>query len=293
MLLAKYTVNEAEERTKVPATTLRQWERRYGFPAPERTESGYRLYSDEDISLIEEMRRHIASGVAASRAAELAKAERRRGDGPRPLAELQTELLAALLDLNETRADGVMSEAHALHPVNAVMLGLIQATMVEIGTRWHQGKLSTTTEHYASAYMNGRLRSLLALSGDSRTGATAVVACAPLEQHELGPLILAVMLRRAGYRVFYLGANTPVADLHDMVQALRPGGVFISASTALAVGGLEASRELLGGMNTLVVYGGRAFGETPGLAERLGGHYLGPDAEGAVERFHERLSAGA
>lgn len=293
MSVPKYNVNEVEERTQVPAATLRQWERRYGFPLPHRTDAGYRLYSDEDVTLIEEMKRHIASGVPASRAAELVKAERRRGDGPRPLSELQAELVEALLGLDEAKANAVMSEAHALHPVEAVMLTLVRGTMVELGHLWHRGEISAATEHYASAYMSGRLRALLSLSGDSRTGASAIVACAPLEQHELGPLILAVLLRRAGYRVFYLGANTPLAELRDMVNALKPGGVFISASTALAVEQLMADRALLASMDTLLVYGGVAFDENPELAETLGGYYFGGDLRGALEHFHERLLAAA
>lgn len=289
----KYTVNEVEERTQVPATTLRQWERRYGFPMPQRSESGYRLYSDEDIARIEAMRRHIVSGVSASRAAELVREQSARSDVPRPLAQLQEELLVAFLELDEGKADEVMSEAHALHPVNAVMLELIQATMIEIGNLWHEGKITTITEHYATAYMSGRLRALLTSSGNSKVGPKVIVACAPLEQHELGPLILAVMLRRAGYRVFYLGANTPVADLGEMVRALRPSAVFISASTALSVAQLMSSHELLEGLNALITYGGAAFNENPALAEALGGHYLGRHALEAVERFHERLSAEA
>ena len=77
----KFTVNEVEERTKVPAGTLRQWERRYGFPCPERSDSGYRLYSEDDIRSIETMKHHIADGIPASRAAELVK-EVPRDPGP-------------------------------------------------------------------------------------------------------------------------------------------------------------------------------------------------------------------
>ena len=36
-----FTAGEVEQRTGVPATTLRQWERRYGLPNPQRSAGGY------------------------------------------------------------------------------------------------------------------------------------------------------------------------------------------------------------------------------------------------------------
>ena len=80
----KYTVNEVEDRTGVPAATLRQWERRYGFPLPERSASGYRLYGDDDLRHIVAMKRHIDDGVPASRAAEMVRADQAGARGRRP-----------------------------------------------------------------------------------------------------------------------------------------------------------------------------------------------------------------
>ena len=96
----KYTVNEVEERTRVPAATLRQWERRYGFPRPERSGSGYRLYGDDDLRHILAMKRHIDDGVPASRAAEMVRVAEVRAYGPRPLDHLRDELVAALIELD-------------------------------------------------------------------------------------------------------------------------------------------------------------------------------------------------
>lgn len=291
MAIGKYTVNEVEERTKVAASTLRQWERRYGFPKPERTESGYRLYSDEDVRQIEAMKQHIAEGIPASRAAELVKQLKPAPSGPRPLADLRRELVEALISLDEGRAERILSEAHALHPVEAVMLDLLQEAMIEVGRLWHDGKVSTATEHFASSYVQGRLRSLLNLAANLKNAPAVIVACAPGEHHELGALILAVMLRRAGYRVYYLGANTPLGDLREMARRVGAIGVMISASSGEVVQHLMAERSQLGGMAPILAFGGQAFNERPELAQALGGKYLGATAAEAVERFHDLVQA--
>lgn len=287
MSRGKYTVNEVEERTRVPASTLRQWERRYGFPKPERSDSGYRLYSDEDLLHIDAMKRHIADGIPASRAAELVGRLKPTTAGPRSLTALHHELVAGLLKLDEACADRILSEAYSLHTVEAVMLELLRPAIIDIGTLWHEGHVNVTTEHWASAWIRGRLHALLDFSAHLRNAPVVIVACAPTEPHELGALILAVLLRRAGYHVVYVGANTPVKDLLEMARALHPTGVMLSASLRSSFDRLTEHRGVFEGMAPVVAFGGAAFDEAPDRARLLGGMYLGSETLEAVERFHK------
>jgi MerR family transcriptional regulator, light-induced transcriptional regulator len=283
----KYTVNEVEDRTSVPASTLRQWERRYSFPNPERSDSGYRLYSEGDLQSINAMKRHIDDGIPASRAAELVRRMNPAAKGPRPLKEMQQELVNALLNFDEERADAVLSEAHSLHPVEAVMFELIHPALVQIGQMWHDGIINTTIEHHSSSYIYGRLRALLSLSSNMKAAPAVIVACAPTDQHELGPLMLAVALRRAGYRVYYVGANTPIADLFEMASQIMPIALMISASTSVAAEKLLEEHHAFRNVSPFVIFGGAAFNENPELAKSLGGLYLAPDITASLEKFEQ------
>lgn len=285
----KYTVNEVEDRTHVPGGTLRQWERRYDFPCPERSESGYRLYSEDDIRDIQAMKRHIDDGIPASRAAELVQ-ERLRDvvmNTGRPTEALRNALIDALVALDEEAADRIFSEAHALHPVETVLNELIRPAMVELGQRWHDGNLLTTTEHFASSYVQGRLRSLLSFTGQNSFAPVVVVACAPLDQHELGALMLAVSLRRRGYHVLYFGANTPVADLVATTKERAAVALMISASTGESLDELRKRRSLLRDAAPVVVFGGPAFNQQPDAAEELGGVFLADNIVDAARDFDE------
>ena len=285
----KYTVNEVEERTKVPASTLRQWERRYGFPMPARSESGYRLYSDRDLGQIEAMKRYIADGVPASRAAELVK----QVGAVRPVSGssggLSEHLVNALVNLDEARADKVLSEAYALHPVETVMLELMKGAIREIGRRWHAGEVPVTTEHFASAYLRGRLWTLFHTAADTLNAPAVVVACAPGDRHELGALMLAVTLRRGGYRVYFIGADTPLPDLAELARSLRPAAVFISVAMPECLEPLKAGRSHLDKMAPVVAFGGAAIDGKPEIARSLGGHYLTNDLSRVVERLSAQL----
>ena len=288
MRSGKYTVNQVEERTQVPAATLRQWERRYGFPLPERTEAGYRLYSDADLDAIEEMKRHIASGVPASRAAELTSQAPRAPEQIRSVETLQRDLVEALISLDERQSETLLSEAYSLYPVETVVSELLHHAMVDIGQLWHDGEVTTTTEHFASNFVQGRLRVLMNLTGTSHGAAGVIVACAPHDMHELGALMLAVLLRRSGYRVYFTGANTPIEDLAAMAASVRPVAVMISASGPESMKILEGKKDLLNSLAPMLIFGGRAFNDDPSAAGRLGGLYLAPKASASVEGF-ERL----
>jgi MerR family transcriptional regulator, light-induced transcriptional regulator len=228
----KYTVNEVEERTGVPAATLRQWERRYGFPMPERSASGYRLYGDDDL-------RHIRAMKATSTTACPPRAPPRwcgRG-GRRPRAAAAAASCAtswSRRSSSSTRAAPTASSARRTRCTRSrTSSSTSSAARCSTSARlWHDGEINTTTEHFASSYVQGRLRQLMSLAGGQPHGQRVIVACAPHDQHEIGAMMLAVMLRRSGYQVYYVGANTPVADLAAMARdraALRGDGLGLVA----------------------------------------------------------------
>ncbi len=303
-----FTASEVENRTHVPATTLRQWERRYGLPNPERTPSGYRLYSQDDIACIEFLKDKIANGVSASRAAQLyalqhgpntpapetpvpeTPASGMTGQPRGVTNDLVAQLVEATMNGDAIKADRVLAHAHASLSVEAVLLEVIQPTLITIGEMWHRGEITVAHEHQASHYLRGKLHQLLELAGSARHGPTVVVACAPREYHEIGSLTLAIFLRRAGLRTHYLGANTPVADLIRFCREVRADAVMISAGSPEAIDALRQSDQDLRQAASVVAFGGSAFNTSPALAQELGGEYLGSDAATALDSLLSRFA---
>lgn len=295
-----FTASEAEARTGVPAATLRQWERRYGVPAPARHANGYRLYSPLDLAQIGQMQAHVLAGVPASRAAQLVRVP--AGEAPAPAEPeppahpvLAAELVAALVASDLRRAGALLSEAHTLLTVEEVVLNLMAPALVEIGTLWAHGEITMAHEHQASAFLRGRLTALLELAGLSAFGPTVIAACAPGEHHEIGLLMLALLLRRRGVRAEYLGANLPLAELASYVRQRGPGGVdalLIALNGEWALGPTQAQRGALTGLEMPVFYGGALLNQRPELAGMLGGHYAGADALRAAETIIARLRPG-
>jgi MerR family transcriptional regulator, light-induced transcriptional regulator len=288
-----FTAGEVEERTGVPATTLRQWERRYGLPNPQRTASGYRLYSQNDITLIEFFKARISEGISVSRAAQLYSLERSLPSHQNLAAEthpraaapgaLVGQLVDSTIQGDSLKADKILAQAHATMPVENVVLDLIQPTLVEVGERWHRGEITVAHEHQSTHYLRGKLHHLLELAGSPRHGPTVVLACPPDEWHEIGALSIAIFLRRAGIRTHYLGANTPIVDLARFAREVKAAAIMLSMTSTEGVEKLRSQAHLLLEVVPLVVYGGYAFSQNPALAQELGGVHAGNDAGEALD----------
>jgi MerR family transcriptional regulator, light-induced transcriptional regulator len=288
-----FTAGEVEERTGVPATTLRQWERRYGLPNPQRTASGYRLYSQNDITLIEFFKARISEGISVSRAAQLYSLEQSLPSNQNatteahPRAAAPAALIGQLVDStiqgDSLKADKILAQAHATMPVENVVLDLIQPTLVEVGERWHRGEITVAHEHQSTHYLRGKLHHLLELAGSPRHGPTVVLACPPDEWHEIGALSIAIFLRRAGIRTHYLGSNTPVADLARFAREVKAAAIMLSITSSESIEVLRPQAHLLLEVVPLVVYGGMAISMNPGMAQELGGVFAGNDAGEALD----------
>jgi DNA-binding transcriptional MerR regulator len=310
-----YNIKAVARMTGVPADTLRRWESRYSIIVPQRTESGYRLYSQRDVDTINWLKARLEEGLSISRASEML---RQMGGDPGAIAPaepasrsvttpealmhearsvqvLRDELLQAFRAVNEEAAAQVMNEALALYSIEDVSLHILQPALVEVGELWLDGKVSVATEHFASSFVRSRLANLFHGSPHNPYGPLVLVGCAPEEFHELGAMFLAVFLRRAGFRVVYLGQNVPLDSLLGMISAMKPEAVCVSstrAETAASLVRLSDSLEQLRrdtGRAPLLAYGGQVFNRYPHITERLGGVYLGEDARAAVNMLSERL----
>lgn len=73
--MSSYSIGEVAERCGINPVTLRAWQRRYGLLKPQRTEGGHRLFDEEDIQRIEEIKALIKSGTSVGKIKALLDAE--------------------------------------------------------------------------------------------------------------------------------------------------------------------------------------------------------------------------
>src|SRR6185437_1257551 len=113
-----------------------------------------------------------------------------------------------------------LDQAFALLGVEETLDAVIRPLLQTIGERWAGGALTVAEEHLVSEAVRSRLGHLLGDSGGGVRG-VAVLACAPGERHELGLMMTAIAFRRDGWKVVYLGADTPLADALALAGRLK------------------------------------------------------------------------
>lgn len=224
-------IGELSRRTGVSPELLRAWERRYGLLQPTRSAGGLRLYTPADLERVLAMRQHLSAGLAAAEAAALAAQPFDAEQPPRlEPAAAQRDLAAALVTFDDARAQSVFDSVLGAATVDAALSEVVVPYLHELGERWERGDVSIAQEHFASSVLRGRLLGLA--RGWSRGfGPRALLACAPGEQHDLGLIAFGLTLRARGWRIVYLGADTPIESVADAARSSSPLFVVVSAVT--------------------------------------------------------------
>ena len=119
--------------------------------------------------------------------------------------------------------------ALASFSVDTLMRDVLLPYLRDLGDRWAAGHVSVAQEHFASSLIRGRLLGFGRGWGGG-SGPSVVLACPPGEAHELGLIMFGIVLARRGWRVTFLGADTPFESLEDTVRTLRPELVVLGVS---------------------------------------------------------------
>ncbi len=218
-------IGELAKRTGVAPATLRAWQRRYGLPVPRRTDSGYRMYTMTDIELVQRLRRLVDDGIPISEAVRMVRS------GDRPLgsatpspdvsipASAGHDLEEALVAFDGPAAHAILDDVLARFSTSMVMRDIVLPLLARIGNRYVEGTIGIAHEHYATALLRGRIWQL-ARNWDHGEGARVVLASAAGDQHDLGLLVFGLALRERGWRITWLGANTPAVDVAEAVDSI-------------------------------------------------------------------------
>jgi DNA-binding transcriptional MerR regulator len=221
-------IGELSRRSGVSPELLRAWERRYRLLQPTRSAGGLRLYSPDDLARVQAMQQHLADGYAAAEAAALAAQTTSRRDNEIATPTAKDELAAALASFDDGGAHAVFDTVLARLSIDALLRDVVVPYLHELGERWERGEVSIAQEHFASTLLRGRLLGL-ARGWGRGIGPVAVLACAPGEQHDLGLLAFGLALRARGWRIVYLGTDTPIPSVADAARSCSPAAVVISA----------------------------------------------------------------
>jgi DNA-binding transcriptional MerR regulator len=287
-----FPIGTVSELTGVNSVTLRAWERRYGLIQPTRTGSGHRLYSENDVRLIEHVLEQLDGGLPISSVARQLRAE---GFDEVPVLDTwqdyRQSMIEAVTQFDESVLDSIYNEAMSLYPVDIVTSRLVVPLLQDLGERWSQGNVgSIAEEHFFSVFMRNKLGARFHHRNAHNTGPVIVAACLPGEYHEFGLLLFALSAHARGYRLVLLGADMPLHELAVVIERTQADGIVLSGSNAVNCAELSLQiKGLIQSVDAPVFIGGEIAEKCRDIIESSGGIPAGPDLVSGIQLIRQTL----
>jgi methanogenic corrinoid protein MtbC1 len=141
---------------------------------------------------------------------------------------LLRELVSSLNPLDRVTFEKRLNGAVAVIPFDEALHGILLPLQEQVGQLWHDGHIDVAVEHYVTNHIQQKIFSAMNQLPVAEFGATVVVACPPGEEHGIGALAVAYHCRVRGCRVYYLGANVPLAALIKLCSEVKPDLTILS-----------------------------------------------------------------
>ena len=161
----QFPIRELSARTQVNTVTLRAWERRYGLLKPQRTTKGHRLYSEDDVAIIERILALVARGVPLGKVKPLLQEETPtliQDDTNESWQTLLGELLTAIDQFSFNKFERLIQETLANYPTPICHERLFEPLFTELAQRDDQQAAFSFSESELLRYAQLRLSAKVA-----------------------------------------------------------------------------------------------------------------------------------
>ncbi len=257
-----HPIRVAARRTGLSPHVLRAWERRYRVVTPGRSAGGQRLYSDLDLERLALLGRLVGGGHGISQLARLDRAQlqalaaeglalppTRTGGDLTPAApvgegpdDAVAAALASVLGFDADALQATLERAGLRLGVHGFLERVAAPLLRRIGDEWRAGRLSPAQEHQATVVMRRTLGRMLERVEGAGAAPRLLAATPAGERHELGALLAAATAAGDGWRVTYLGADLPAAELAEAAE--RTGAQAVALGVVLVEDGPALTREV-------------------------------------------------
>jgi MerR family transcriptional regulator, light-induced transcriptional regulator len=232
------SIAAVERDTGLSKDTLRVWERRYGYPLPERDAVGERAYPLDQVEKLRIVKRLLDGGHRPGRVVALSVAELQRLSDSMPATQrfapaLAPDLHGYLAVLREHDVVGLrrmLFQAQMRLGLGRFVSEVISPLNTLVGETWMRGQIEIFEEHAYTESVQVVLRQAIANLPDAalQDRPRVLLSTLPGEPHGLGLLMAEAMFAIEGARCLSLGVQTPVWDLVLAAQAHHSDIVALS-----------------------------------------------------------------
>jgi len=236
----QFTIAAVERDVGLSKDVLRVWERRYGFPVPNRDPHGERLYPAAQVLRLRLLKRlmdlgHRPGRLMSTPVEELEALAAGSHDVKAADADAGSHELDELFALVRHHDAGAylqaMQQRLARQGLRQFVLDTVAPLTVQIGFAWQQGRLQVFEEHLFTESTARVLRQAIAtVPGGSEP--RVLLTTLPKEPHEMGLLMVEAVLSLEGAQCISLGTQMPLMEIVEAVAAHQVDVVALSFSAA-------------------------------------------------------------
>ncbi|WP_145407170.1 MerR family transcriptional regulator [Paenibacillus xylanexedens] len=241
-----YSIKQVAAMLDIPTVTLRAWENRYSAVTPERTESGYRLYTDENVEdlrwLKQQVEQHQTNISEAVRMLKANKAKPVEPFIPTPVTtpvptmeesyqRIADQIYDSLYQFQGERANGLIDFGFTMYGYDSMFYHVLVPILVRVGDAWEQGRASVAQEHFMTQLISQRFYQFFHLFPIYPHLPKVLALCPEGEHHQVGLLLFSLFMRKNGAEVLYLGANTPEEGIFPIIREQKIKLVCLSITS--------------------------------------------------------------
>lgn len=237
--MGKYSIKELEQLSGIKAHTIRIWEKRHSLITPSRTDTNIRFYSDDDLKKIINVSLLNTHGFKISKIADMSPEEINRNvleltDTKNEHSVHINQLVLAMVLLDEEKFETALSGFFLRYNFEETMTEIVYPFLAKTGVLWQTHNISPAQEHFISNLI--RQKVIVGIDGlplQTNTRKSALLFLPEHELHEIGLLFCHYLLRKAGFRTFYLGQAVPYNDLLKIYEDYKPQMLVTALTTGL------------------------------------------------------------
>ncbi len=225
-----FTISQLQDYSGIKAHTIRIWEQRYNALQPKRSEGNTRYYDNHQLrrllNIVSLMNTdHKISQLCAMSDAELNalidEHYLKQDVSESNLEMYVSQMIAAAFEFNETRFEKLFSNCLLRFGLKDTYILVIYPALVRLGLLWTKDALPPAHEHFIINLIRQKILTAIEALPPAVSSENAWLLFLPEDEfHETGLLIAYFLIRSAGKKVYYLGANVPLSSLQQTIDSI-------------------------------------------------------------------------
>jgi DNA-binding transcriptional MerR regulator len=239
--MGQYSIKELEQLSGIKAHTIRIWEKRHKLIEPSRTATNIRYYSDLDLKKIINVSLLNTYGIKISKIADMSLDDMNKK--VLEISELQNDkgvhidqMVVAMIDMEEELFEKILNNLILRYGFEQTVTEIIYPFLEKIGILWQTQNITPAHEHFISNLIRQKIIVAIdQLPIPPKSQKKILVFLPEGEMHELGLLFYHFLIRKAGYRTYYLGQNVPHEDLTSVYKVHQPDIMVTTITSKLSI----------------------------------------------------------